>query len=205
MAEFQSQFDRHIDEKSPTGTPLSTITHHVVIHLSLIDDGGLQALGVLDVDGLDEGVELLLALLVVVTLTSDADTETVRDTLDAGFPDLLVELGVKADVLGTHSLLSKIPDGLDGAGSALLEGNTVQPLVKVDGVLAGHDILGRRTLAGSGSSHFEFNVMNWACAGRLAAEVVDCRKNGISRGSLFNSSAGSLTPAVIPDWLIYIT
>lgn len=126
LAEFQSQFDRHIDEKSPTGTPLSTITHHVVIHLSLIDDGGLQALGVLDVDGLDEGVELLLALLVVVTLTSDADTETVRDTLDAGFPDLLVELGVKADVLGTHSLLSKIPDGLDGAGSALLEGNTVQ-------------------------------------------------------------------------------
>lgn len=126
LAEFQSQLDRHIDEKSPTGTPLSTITHHVVIHLSLIDDGGLQALRVLDVDGLDEGVELLLALLVVVTLTSDADTETVRDTLDAGFPDLLVELGVKADVLGTHSPLSKIPDGLDGARSALLEGNTVQ-------------------------------------------------------------------------------
>lgn len=32
--------------------------------------------------------------------------------------------------------------------------SSTYPLVKVDGVLAGHDILGRRTLAGSGSSHF---------------------------------------------------
>lgn len=61
----------------------------------------MQALGVLDVDGLDVGVEALLGVLLVVTLAGDADTETEGDTLDTGFPDLLVELGVDADVLGT--------------------------------------------------------------------------------------------------------
>jgi hypothetical protein len=67
----------------------------------VLDDLGVKTLGVLDVDGLDVGVELLLGALLVVTLTRDADTESVRDTLDAGLPDLLVELGVKADVLGS--------------------------------------------------------------------------------------------------------
>lgn len=70
------------------------------IHLLVLDDLGVQTLGVLDVDGLDVRVQLLLRALLVVTLTRDADTETVWDTLDAGLPDLLVELGVEADVLG---------------------------------------------------------------------------------------------------------
>ena len=69
-------------------------------HLSVVDGGGVETLGVLDVDGLDVGVEALLGVLLVVTLTGDADTETEGDTLDAGLPDLLVELGVNADVLG---------------------------------------------------------------------------------------------------------
>ena len=66
--------------------------------LSILDKDGLETLGVLDVDSLDIGVELLLGALLVVTLTGDADTEAVWDALDAGFPDLLVELGVEADV-----------------------------------------------------------------------------------------------------------
>jgi hypothetical protein len=61
----------------------------------------VETLGVLDVDSLDVGVETLLGVLLVVTLAGDADTETEWDTLDTGFPDLLVELGVDADVLGT--------------------------------------------------------------------------------------------------------
>ena len=61
----------------------------------------METLGVLDVDGLDVGVETLLGVLLVVTLAGDADTETEGDTLDTGFPDLLVELGVDTDVLGT--------------------------------------------------------------------------------------------------------
>lgn len=68
-------------------------------HLFL-NDVGVETLGVLDVDGLDVRVQLLLSTLLVVTLSGDADTETVGNALDAGFPDLLVELGVEADVLG---------------------------------------------------------------------------------------------------------
>lgn len=60
----------------------------------------MEALGLLDVDGLDVGVESLLGALLVVTLAGDTDTETERNALDAGFPDLLVQLGVQADVLG---------------------------------------------------------------------------------------------------------
>ena len=60
----------------------------------------MQTLGVLDVDGLDVGVELLLGALLIVTLTADADAEAEWDALDAGLPDLLVQLGVEADVGG---------------------------------------------------------------------------------------------------------
>ena len=77
--------------------------HAWIIHLSVLDDGGLETLGVGDVDGLDVGVKLLLGVLLVVTLTGDADAEAVRHTLDAALPDLLVQLGVEADVGGTLS------------------------------------------------------------------------------------------------------
>ena len=62
--------------------------------LSILDDLGMQTLGVLDVDSLDIRVQLLLSALLVVTLTRDADTEAEGNALDTGFPDLLVELGV---------------------------------------------------------------------------------------------------------------
>ena len=61
----------------------------------------METLGVLDVDGLDVGVELLLGAILIVTLTRDADTETERDALDTGLPDLLVQLGVKTNIRGT--------------------------------------------------------------------------------------------------------
>ena len=66
----------------------------VFIHLSILDDLGVETLGVLDVDGLDVGVQLLLGALLVVTLTGDTDTEAERNALDARLPDLLVKLGV---------------------------------------------------------------------------------------------------------------
>jgi hypothetical protein len=72
----------------------SSFPHTRGIPLSILDDLGVQTLGVLDVDGLDVRVELLLGALLVVTLTGDADTETERNALDTGLPDLLVELGV---------------------------------------------------------------------------------------------------------------
>lgn len=60
----------------------------------------MQTLGVLDVDGLDVGVQTLLGTLLVVTLARDADTQAEGNALNTGFPNLLVELGVDADVLG---------------------------------------------------------------------------------------------------------
>ena len=68
--------------------------------LVVLDDSGVETLGVLDVDSLYVRVQLLLGALLIVTLTRDADTETEWHTLDTGFPDLLVQLGVKADILG---------------------------------------------------------------------------------------------------------
>ena len=61
----------------------------------------MQTLGLafLDVDGLDVAVELLLGTLLVVTFPADAHAQTEGDTLDAALPYLLVQLGVKADVL----------------------------------------------------------------------------------------------------------
>ena len=63
-------------------------------HLCVLNDSRLKALGILDIHGLNVAVQLLLGTLLVVTLSGDADTETERNALDAGFPDLLVELGI---------------------------------------------------------------------------------------------------------------
>jgi hypothetical protein len=95
------------------------------IHLRVIDGGGVQTLGVLDVDGLDVGVQTLLGTLLVVTLAGDADAETEGNALDTSLPDLLVQGGVDADILGAHSLLGESADLLDSTGSTLLEADTV--------------------------------------------------------------------------------
>ena len=60
----------------------------------VLDNSGLETLGVLDVDGLDVAVELLLGALLVVTLARDADAEAERNALDTALPDLLVELRI---------------------------------------------------------------------------------------------------------------
>ena len=110
--------------------------------LLLVDDGGLEALSGAEAEnGHGKGVELLLGALVVVTLALETHTQTAGEVLDTVLPYLLVELGVEADILGAHGLLGEGDDLLDGAGSTLLEGNVVDALVEVDGVLAGHDIV----------------------------------------------------------------
>lgn len=101
----------------------------------------LQTFGVLHIDGLNVAVQLLLGTVLVVTLTRDANAKSEWDTLDTALPDLLVELGVETDVLGTlsntrqflstflsaeiqthHLLVRKRLDLLDGPGGSLLEG-----------------------------------------------------------------------------------
>lgn len=76
----------------------SQVQQPVAIRLCVLNNGGLETLGVLDVDGLDVGVELLLGALLVVTLARDADAKAERNTLNTTLPDLLVQLGVEADV-----------------------------------------------------------------------------------------------------------
>lgn len=66
----------------------------------LLDDDSLETLGVLDVDGLDVAVQLLLGALLVVTPPRDADAQPEGAALDALLPDLLVQLGVDPDVGG---------------------------------------------------------------------------------------------------------
>lgn len=66
----------------------------------LLDSLGGQALGVLDIDGLNVAVELLLGTLLIVSSSGDADAESEWNTLDTLLPNLLVELGVQADIGG---------------------------------------------------------------------------------------------------------
>ena len=114
------------------------------------------------------GVELLLRVLLVIPLPYDTqphqrmhslykqgprtlklDTDPTRWRLDATFPELLVQTGVDADVCRAHRFLGECDDGLDGMGRPLLEGAAVYPLVEVDGVFTGDNILeSRASLAG---------------------------------------------------------
>lgn len=97
---------RYFDFKAPNRTPSVTWNHRSKTRDTesstalLVDGSSVQTLGVLNVDGLNVGVQTLLCTLLVVTLARDTDTQAEGDTLDTGFPDLLVQLGVEADVLG---------------------------------------------------------------------------------------------------------
>lgn len=82
-------------DSHPSSTPCSTEAK-----LLLLDGLSDQALGVLDVDGLDVAVQLLLGALLIVPSAGDTDAESVWDTLDTLLPHLLVQLGVQADVGG---------------------------------------------------------------------------------------------------------
>ena len=91
-------------------------------------------------------------------LTLKLDPYPVGHALDTLSPDRLVELGVEADVGGAHGLLGELDDRLHGMGGALLEGTAVHPLVQVDGVFTGDDVLkGRTRLAGLSFVHEQGN------------------------------------------------
>lgn len=61
----------------------------------------MEALGVLNVNGLHVAVKLLLGTLLVVSSAGNADAESVGNTLNTLLPDLLVKHGVHADIGGT--------------------------------------------------------------------------------------------------------
>jgi len=89
-----------------------------------LNDLSLETLGRGNIDSLDVREKLLLSTLLVVSLSRDADSDSVRNALDTTLPELLVQLGVESDIRSTKLLLSKVLDSLDSTGSSLLELNT---------------------------------------------------------------------------------
>ncbi len=97
---------------------------------------GLKADEGVDLDVLDEGVELVLGVLVFVSLAGDSYADLAGNVSDAVDPDESVETGVNSDVLGVHLLGGETLDVADAAGSSLLELDALEHLVDVDGVVA---------------------------------------------------------------------
>lgn len=74
-------------------------------HLSILNQSSLQSLCVLNIDGLDVAVQTLGSTLLIITLSRDADAESVWNALDACLPDLLVQLGIETNIGGALDLL----------------------------------------------------------------------------------------------------
>lgn len=70
----------------------------IVSGILFLNHRSLQTLRVLDIDSLNVAVQLLLSTLLVVSLSRDSDTKSVRNALDTSLPDLLVQLGIETDV-----------------------------------------------------------------------------------------------------------
>lgn len=84
----------------PPLEPVPTSERNILFaHLFLNNDRG-EALGVLDIHGLNVAVQLLLGILLIISSSGDSDTESERNALDTTLPDLLVQLGVQADIVG---------------------------------------------------------------------------------------------------------
>mgnify|MGYP000208997733 CR=1 FL=1 len=94
-------------------------------------------------------------VVVVVDAAGHAHANTVRDVADTLLPDVLVELGVHADVLGSHLQRHELLDLSDGAGRFLLETNTMEALVEVDSSVTSDDGRTFHHLEGGGKSRIE--------------------------------------------------
>jgi hypothetical protein len=83
-------------------------------------------------DEADKSVKLSLSIFIFITTTAHADTETTGDILDTLGPNVLVKLGVDTDIRGSHGFEGESLDSLNGGGSALLEGLSVNVFVEVN-------------------------------------------------------------------------
>ena len=68
---------------------------------SILHHSSGQSLRARHVHSLHVAVQLLLCTLLVVSLSRDANAQSVRHAFDAGFPNFLVELRVQTDVFGS--------------------------------------------------------------------------------------------------------
>lgn len=96
---------------------------------------GLQAIERVDLDVLDEGVELILGVLVFVSLAGNSDTHLTGHIADTVDPDEAVEAGVDSDVFSVHLFGGEALDVADAARCTLLELDAVEHFVDVDCVV----------------------------------------------------------------------
>ena len=85
---------------------------------------------------LDEGVELVLGVLVFGSLALNANAELAGNVADTVNPDSAVETSVDLNFLGVHLLGSELLDVTNAAGCALLEGDVLEHLVDVERVVS---------------------------------------------------------------------
>jgi hypothetical protein len=114
----------------------------------------LETREIINRDEGDKGVQLLLGLLILVSLSVQANTDSGGDVLDALAPDELVQGSVNSDIGSLHHLLSELLDHTDSARSTVLERDTVKQLAHVNRALSGDDIRLGLSLSLFGLSHF---------------------------------------------------
>lgn len=109
----------------------------------ILNDLGAKSLQSLwwDLSYSNQRVELFLCIFVIISLASNTNSDSPRDTSDSSAPDVLIQLHVHSDILCAHSFHCKLPDLLDGCGGLLFECAAMQALVEVDGVLPGNHFL----------------------------------------------------------------
>lgn len=86
---------------------------------------------------LNEGVEVVLGVLVLISLALNADTDLAWHVSNTVGPDESVQGGVDTDVLGEHLLGGESLDVADAAWSSLLELHLEEHLVDVEGIVTG--------------------------------------------------------------------
>lgn len=90
--------------------------------------------------------------------TRHEQDDSVRYLLNTLGPQLLVQVGVDPHISGAHLDLGKLADFLDGARGAFLETYSMEPLVEVDGVLAGDHLIDGRLLFPLLLDHFDLHT-----------------------------------------------
>jgi hypothetical protein len=104
--------------------------------LVVLGELGLSSLVSVNGNVLGESVESLFSLLIVVLLSAESNSNSSRDVSDSLGPEELVESGVDSDILGLHLFLSVLNNLFDCLGSSLLELNSMESFMKVDGVVS---------------------------------------------------------------------
>ena len=131
--------DEHSSSPKRISGTLKKLAEEILCKTSSDSHGsflGLEAGEVADLDVLNEGVEFTLGVLVLVSAAGDANTDLAGHVSDTVGPDESVKSGVDTDVLGEHLLGGESLDVTNAAGSALLELDSLEHLVHVEGVVA---------------------------------------------------------------------